>query len=91
MDSVLGNIGAPLRVGDGDEDDDYVVEVDEGTHGMELVGTQTSAFAAHDEPGIAAQLDRDDGTIEGNVRIITEIGRVNNEEIHTQASGELEV
>ena len=44
------------------------------TQGMELVRTQTSAFAACDEPGIAAQLDREDGTIEGTERIIAEIG-----------------
>ena len=91
MDSVLGNIGAPLRVGDEDEDEDYVVEGDEGTQGMELVRTQTSALAAHDEPGIAAQLDRDDGTIEGTERITTEIGGGNEAAIQAQASGELQV
>ena len=91
MDSVLGYIGAPLRVGDEDEDDDYVVEEDEETQGMELVRTQTSAFAAHDELGIAAQLDRDDGNIEGTERIITEIGGGDEAAIQDQASGELQV
>ena len=91
MDSVLGNIGAPLRVGDEDEDDGYVAEGDEGTQGMELVHTQTSAFAAHDEPGIAAQLDRDDGSIEGTERIIAEIGGGNEAAIQDQACGELQV
>ena len=74
-----------------DEDDDYVVERDGEMQGTELVRTQTSAFAAHDEPGIAAQLDRDDGTIEGAERIITEIGGGNEAAIQAQASGELQV
>ena len=91
MDSVLGNIGAPLRVGDEDEDDDYVVERDGETQGTELVRTQTSAFAAHEEPGIAAQLDHDERTTDGAERIIAEIGGGGEAAIGAQASGELQV
>ena len=78
-------------MGEEDEDDDYIAEGDEVTQGMEIVCTQTSAFAAHDEPGIAAHLDRDDGNIEGPERIITEIGGGNEAAIQTQANGGLQV
>ena len=89
MDSVLGNIGAPLRVGDEDEDDDHVAEGDEGTQGMKLIRTQTSISGVHEEPGTAAQID--DRTTDGAERIIPEIDCENEASIHTQARGELQV
>ena len=89
MDSVLGNIGAPLRVGNEDEDDDYVFEGDGETQGMELVRTQTSVSAAHEESHIAAQMD--DRASHGAERIIAEIGGGNEAAIHTHAIGELQV
>ena len=93
MDSVLGNIGASLRVGDEDEDEDHIAEGDTGTQDMEFVHTQTSVSAVHEELGTAAQLPASDRTTEGIERIIGEIGLggENKAAIPAQASDVLQV
>lgn len=53
MDSVLGNIGAPLWVGNEDEDD--IAEGGEGEQSMELVHTQMSVSAGHDKQSTPMQ------------------------------------
>ena len=88
VDSVLGNIGTPLRVGNEDEDDDYT-EGDERTQGTELVRTQISIPAAYDEPGTATQMHN--RTTDGAQRITAEIECEDEAPIHPQASGELHV
>ena len=87
MDSVLGNIGAPLRVDDENEDDDYIAEGDEGTQGIELIRTQTSVSAGHDGQNTPTQ--RNIRNIDEMERIIVEMG--SGDEGTTQASGELQV
>ena len=87
MDSVLGNIGAPLRVDDENEDYDYIAEGDEGEQGMELVRTQTSVSARHDEQNTPVQPNM--RTTNGMKRITVEMG--SGDEGTTQASGKLQV
>ena len=92
MGSVLGNIGAPLRVGD-EDDDVYIAEGDEGTQGMELVFTRTSVYAAHKEPGPPAQLEDRTDELEGTERTIDveDIARGDEVVIQARTGGELQV
>ena len=85
MDSVLGNIGAPLRVDDDEEDD--ITESGEGEQGMELVLTQTSLSAGSDEQNISAEPNI--RNTDGMERPLVEMG--NGDEGNTPAGGELQV
>ena len=91
MDSILGNIGAPLRVGDEDEENDHIAEEDEETRGMPLDRTQTSISEAREleEPETATPMD--DRITDGAERIIAVLGGGDEEASHTQAGGELQV
>ena len=87
MDSILGNIGAPLRVGDENKDDDYIAEGNEGMQSIELVRTQTSISAVHDEQDTPTQPNI--RNTDGMERTTVEMGsRV---EGTSQAKGELQV
>ena len=75
MDSVLGNIGAPLRVRDENEleEDGDFAEGDEGIQGMGLVRSQVAEPAAHNERSTQLHCDR---TLDRMEKIVAETGSV---------------